>query len=60
MLLAVGRDPNTKVFQNVKDLKMTSGKKIIGNIDEPEQTSVPSIYAIGDVVEGIPELMPVA
>ncbi len=39
---------------------MTKGRKIVGSTQEPEQTSVPSIYAIGDAIEGVPELMPVA
>jgi pyruvate/2-oxoglutarate dehydrogenase complex dihydrolipoamide dehydrogenase (E3) component len=33
-----------------------SGKVVVTN----EQTSIPHVYAIGDVVEGCPELTPVA
>ena len=29
-------------------------------VDDCEQTSVPNIYAIGDIIEGKPELTPVA
>lgn len=34
--------------------------KVQGRKDEPERTNVDHIYAIGDVLEGVPELMPVA
>lgn len=34
--------------------------KILGRNGEPERTSVDHIYAVGDIVEGVPELMPVA
>lgn len=38
-----------------------SNNKIIGgNDNEIEKTSVKNVYAIGDVLEGIPELTPVA
>ena len=29
-------------------------------VDDQEQTSIPKIYAIGDIIEGKPELTPVA
>lgn len=35
-------------------------KKILGRHEEKERTSVDHIYAVGDVVLGVPELMPVA
>jgi pyruvate/2-oxoglutarate dehydrogenase complex dihydrolipoamide dehydrogenase (E3) component len=34
--------------------------KIIGRPNEKERTNVDHIYAVGDIVEGVPELMPVA
>ena len=60
VLLAVGRDPNTKIFKDIPGLNFSKGNKIIGAPSELEQSSVPRIFAIGDVVEGVPELMPVA
>lgn len=40
---------------------MCEKKKIIGGFqDEAEQTSVENIYALGDILENIPELTPVA
>lgn len=60
VLVAVGRDPCTA------DLNLTSvGVKVnqrSGYIlcDNKELTSCPHIYAIGDIVEGRPELTPVA
>lgn len=57
--MAVGRTPETKMIglenQNVK---LDHHKKIV--INEKWQSSVPSIYAIGDVSSGTPELTPVA
>ena len=29
-------------------------------VDDQEQTNIPNIYAIGDIIEGKPELTPVA
>jgi len=60
ILLAVGRDPNTKIFENINGLKLKASGKIEGKTSELEQTSVQGLYAIGDIVEGVPELMPVA
>lgn len=34
--------------------------KIKGRHNEKERTSVDNIYAVGDVLEDVPELMPVA
>jgi thioredoxin reductase (NADPH) len=34
--------------------------KIEGRKEEPERTSVDNIYALGDILEGVPELMPIA
>jgi len=32
----------------------------VGRPNEPERSNVDHIYAVGDVLEGVPELMPVA
>jgi thioredoxin reductase (NADPH) len=59
VLAAVGRYADTvKLGLEVIGVKTNpkSGKIICEN----EQTSVPHVYAIGDVVEGAPELTPVA
>jgi pyruvate/2-oxoglutarate dehydrogenase complex dihydrolipoamide dehydrogenase (E3) component len=37
-----------------------STKKILGRAEEPERTNVDHIYAVGDIVYNVPELMPVA
>ena len=34
--------------------------KILGRPNEKERTNADHIYAVGDIVEGVPELMPVA
>jgi len=34
--------------------------KIVGRDKEPERTNVENIYAVGDCLLGVPELMPVA
>ena len=50
VLLAIGRDPNTKglgLDRIPMKLEASSGKIIA---DELDQTSVPGVYAIGDVV----------
>ena len=62
ILMAIGRDPNPVSYAADKagisiDL---SSKKIIGRAEERERTNVDHIYAVGDVVLGVPELMPVA
>ena len=38
----------------------TRSKKIIGRPNEKERTNIDHIYAVGDIIEGVPELMPVA
>lgn len=43
-----------------KTLKIVGGGGQRAEGEEPELTSVPSIYAIGDVLEGAPELTPTA
>ena len=60
VLLAVGREPNTQSFRSIPGLNFTRSNKVIGTPTELERTSVPGLYAVGDIVEGIPELMPVA
>jgi len=59
VLIAVGRDPDTHNLGCEKigiKLNKNSGKVIT----KSEQTSIPNIYAIGDCIEGFPELTPVA
>ncbi|RMX52297.1 hypothetical protein pdam_00010349 [Pocillopora damicornis] len=60
VLFAIGRDPETSQMNLEKagvQLDQQT-KKIIAN--DKEQTSVPHIFAIGDVVQDRPELTPVA
>lgn len=62
ILVAIGRDPRPESYRADLigiDLDKAS-RKIIGRIEEPERTSIDHIYAVGDVVLGVPELMPVA
>eukprot|EP01129_Flabellula_baltica_P000361 TRINITY_DN10386_c0_g1_i1.p1 TRINITY_DN10386_c0_g1~~TRINITY_DN10386_c0_g1_i1.p1 ORF type:complete len:516 (-),score=113.99 TRINITY_DN10386_c0_g1_i1:146-1693(-) len=59
VLFATGRSPETKKL-NVENIGIDldkSGKIIVNELD---QTSVDSVYAIGDVVSGSIELTPVA
>lgn len=60
VLVAVGRDADTTALNlaaaGVNTTDGTGGKIITRN----EQTSCPHIYAIGDVVRGVPELTPAA
>ena len=60
VIFAIGRDACTQnIGLDKVGVKMNpSNGKIIH--DEKEQTSVPNIYAIGDVLDGKPELTPVA
>lgn len=60
ILLAIGRDPNTGILSDTSIELNPRSMKIIGRKDEPERTNIDHIYAIGDVIEGVPELMPVA
>ncbi|NWZ43613.1 TRXR2 reductase, partial [Brachypodius atriceps] len=60
VMWAVGRAPNTKTLNlEAAGVKTNSetGKIIV---DASEATSVPHIYAIGDITEGRPELTPTA
>lgn len=62
VLSAIGRSPDLRalgleeVFGELGIARASSGKIIATN----EQTSVPHVYAIGDVVHDTPELTPVA
>lgn len=60
VLFAVGRKALTDdlQLQNAGIKKAHSSDKIA--VDDQEQTNVPNIYAVGDVIEGRPELTPVA
>uniref|UniRef100_A0A0A9X5F0 thioredoxin-disulfide reductase (NADPH) n=1 Tax=Lygus hesperus TaxID=30085 RepID=A0A0A9X5F0_LYGHE len=60
VLLAIGREACTgKLNLEGIGVKINpTSKKVI--VDEKERTSVPTIFAIGDVADGKPELTPVA
>ena len=58
LLWAVGRDPNTQGL-GLEDVGVELGKNGAVLVDEDNQSSVPSIYAIGDVTDRI-QLTPVA
>lgn len=63
ILLAISRYPLTAGLNLKKaGVKMSerSGKILGGVGDQMEQTSASTIYAIGDVLEGVPELTPTA
>jgi pyruvate/2-oxoglutarate dehydrogenase complex dihydrolipoamide dehydrogenase (E3) component len=62
ILMAIGRDPIPENFGADKaGIELDKGsRKIVGRSEEPERTSIDHIYAVGDTVYGIPELMPVA
>ncbi|KAI1901079.1 hypothetical protein AGOR_G00056440 [Albula goreensis] len=60
VMWAIGRTAETKTLNLEKigvALKKESGKVIVG---DNESSSVPNIFAIGDIAEGRPELTPVA
>jgi thioredoxin reductase (NADPH) len=62
VLVAIGRDPDPAGL-NVSGAGVKAhdrSGKIVGRDGEPERTNVDHIYAVGDVLHGIPELMPVA
>lgn len=62
IMVAIGRDcdpQGMKVDKAGVKYDPTS-KKIIGRAEEKERTNVDHIYAVGDILEGVPELMPVA
>lgn len=59
VLMAIGRAPEAKKIGIDKvGIKLAKSGKII--VNDIEQTSIPHIYAIGDVIEGGLELTPVA
>jgi thioredoxin/glutathione reductase (selenoprotein) len=59
VLFAIGRAPDTtKLGLDKIGCKLAKSGKII--VNEYEQSSVPNVYAIGDVIEGGLELTPVA
>ena len=60
--MAVGRTANTKSLNLDRiGVKVNpKNRKILGGFGEVEKTSVPNIYALGDVLNGVPELTPVA
>ena len=62
IMVAIGRDCDPSRMQVEKAGVQFNPKsnKIIGRDNEKERTNVDHIYAVGDIVEGIPELMPVA
>uniref|UniRef100_A0A8D1YLP0 thioredoxin-disulfide reductase (NADPH) n=2 Tax=Sus scrofa TaxID=9823 RepID=A0A8D1YLP0_PIG len=60
VLLAIGRDSCTKKMGLEKigvKINEKSGKIPVNDV---EQTNVPYVYAVGDVLEGKPELTPIA
>lgn len=61
-MVAIGRDcdPSKITVANAGVEFDTKANKIIGRENEKERTNVDHIYAVGDVVQGVPELMPVA
>jgi len=61
ILVAIGRDSNPAgLGADNAGVNYTKFGKIVGRDEEPERTSVDNIYAVGDIVLGVPELMPVA
>ncbi|XP_066960197.1 thioredoxin reductase 1, cytoplasmic [Macrobrachium rosenbergii] len=59
IILAVGRDPCTSGIglENINVELAKNGKVIV---DNAERSSVPHVYAVGDIIEGGLELTPVA
>ena len=60
VLVAIGREPLSRALSLDRvgiQLHPTTGKILV---DDKEQTNVPNVYAVGDVVSGKPELTPVA
>jgi thioredoxin reductase (NADPH) len=60
VILAIGREPSTKALRIEHAAKVELGPtgKIL--VNPQDQSSVPSIYAVGDVAEGRPELATIA
>jgi thioredoxin reductase (NADPH) len=59
VLVAIGRSADTTKL-GLADCGVSLNKKNGKIITKYEQTDIPNIYAIGDVMEGCPELTPVA
>eukprot|EP01135_Chromosphaera_perkinsii_P004544 Nk52_evm14s288 gene=Nk52_evmTU14s288 len=59
ILFAIGRDACTKEL-NLESVGVELNKRSGKIISKDEQTSVPNVFAIGDVLDGKPELTPVA
>lgn len=62
-MAAIGRTANTK-YLNLEKIGVETNKenlKVLGKHGgEFEKTSIDNIYALGDVLEGVPELTTVA
>ena len=59
LIWAIGREPATDVINlEVTGVKTNSRGQII--VDKYQNTNVPGIYAVGDIIEGSIELTPVA
>ena len=59
LLAAVGRDPVTKTM-GLQELGVNMNNRGYLQVDKDKRTSVPNIFAVGDIVEGNLELTPVA
>lgn len=59
--MAIGRDAQPDKLE-LKHAGVNFGKslKVLGRPEEKERTNIDNIYAVGDVLEDVPELMPVA
>lgn len=57
VLIAIGRYPDTELLNFPESVKLNRGRVVV---DDFYQTTCSSIYAIGDVIVGSPELTPVA
>ena len=59
VLIALGRPPNVEPLQ-LQNAGVKTDKQGLIVVDEFQNTSVPNVYAIGDVAAGTPQLTPVA
>jgi thioredoxin reductase (NADPH) len=62
ILVAIGRDCNPAgIMVDKAGVKYNQqSNKIIGRKEEKERTNIDHIYAVGDILQDVPELMPVA
>ena len=61
VLVAIGRDVKPELFgASNAGITVDKSGKVVGREAEPERTNIDHIYAVGDCVQGVPELMPVA